>query len=208
MEQAKTPKAYINIKDLGFAPIATEDGGTATYGAPIQTRGLKTVGLPAGGEITVAWADGAPIESAVGDGEPTLTLGLHQLSPEIEEMIFDKTFDASGISEENWGHQPKPVAVWFKSERKDGSYRWTGFKKVLFAPPEEERAAKEGEIEFGEYSIEGRIMKVEGSEAKKIMADTRRSGETPFNDDTFFTRLLGDSYTPNTTTTTTTAAGV
>lgn len=198
MEQAKTPKAYINIKDLGFAPIETEEAGTITYGLPVQTRGLKTVGLPAGGEITVAWADGSPIESAVGDGEPTLTFGLHQLSEEIEEMIFNQTFDAEGISEEEWGHQPQPVAVWFKSERKDGSYRWTGFKKVLFAPPEEERAAKEGTIEFGEYSIEGRIMKAEGSEAKKVIADSARVGDTgTFSDDTFFTRLLGDSYVPN-----------
>lgn len=196
MEQAKTPKAYINIKDLGFAPIETEEAGTITYGSPVQTRGLKTVGLPAGGEITVAWADGSPIESAVGDGEPTLTFGLHQLSEEIEEMIFNQTFDADGISEEEWGHQPQPVAVWFKSERKDGSYRWTGFKKVLFAPPEEERAAKEGSIEFGEYSIEGRIMKAEGSEAKKVVADSARAGEA-FSDDKFFTRLLGDSYVPN-----------
>ncbi|GAB3061864.1 major tail protein [Salinicoccus sesuvii] len=195
MEQAKTPKAYINIKDLGFAPITGEDGTTVTYGSPIQTRGMKTVGLPAGGEIAVAWADGAPIESAVGDGEPSLTFGLHELSPEIEKMIFNVTFDQDGIAEEKWGHQPTPVAVWFKSERLDGTYRWTGFKKVLFAPPEEERSAKEGTIEFGDKSIEGRIMKVDGSDAKKVMADSREVGETgTFNDDTFFQRLLGDAY--------------
>lgn len=199
MEQAQTPKQYINIKDLGFAPIESEDGSSVTYGTAIQTRGLKTVGLPAGGEITVAWADGSPIESAVGDGEPTLTLGLHQLSPEIEEMMFGVTFDADGVAEENWGHQPKPVAVWFKSERKDGTYRWVGFKKVLFAPPEEERASKEGTIEFGEYSIEGRIMRVDGSDAKKVMADSKRVGDSgTFSDDSFFTKLLGDSYTTGT----------
>jgi phi13 family phage major tail protein len=197
MEKAKTPKAYINIQDLGFAPITDEGEGTVTYGTPIQTRGLKTVGLPAGGEIVVAWADGAPIESAVGDGEPTLTFGLHQLSPEIEEMIFNQVFDADGISEEEWGHQPTPVAVWFKSQRQDGTYRWTGFKKVLFAPPEEERAAREGTPEYGEYSIEGRVMKVEGSEAKKVVADSARATED-FSDDKFFVRLLGDAYTPAT----------
>ncbi|WP_213810608.1 hypothetical protein [Jeotgalicoccus sp. WY2] len=79
--KAKTPKAYINVTELGFALIESEESGVITYGTPIQTRGLKTVGLPAGGDITVAWADGSPIESAVGDGEPTLTLGLHELSP-------------------------------------------------------------------------------------------------------------------------------
>lgn len=197
MEQAQTPKQYINIKDLGFAKIEEEDGSSVSYGTPIQTRGLKTVGLPAGGDISVAFADGAPIESAVGDGEPTLTFGLHQLSPEIEELIYNHTFDENGISEEEWGHQPNDVAVWFKSERKDGSYRWTGFKKVAFAPPGEERAAKEGTIEWGEYSIEGRVLKVDGSNAKKVVADTKKvTGET-FSDDTFFTRLLGDAYTPD-----------
>ncbi|WP_213810607.1 major tail protein [Jeotgalicoccus sp. WY2] len=112
-------------------------------------------------------------------------------------MIFNHTFDSEGIVEENWGHQPRPVAVWFKSERLDGTYRWTGFKKVLFAPPEEERAAKEGTIEFGDKSIEGRIMKAEGSEAKKVMADSKKVGDSgTFSDDAFFTKLLGDSYTP------------
>lgn len=195
MKQAKTPKAYINVKDLGFAPIDEENETGLTYGTPIQTRGLKTIGLPEPGEIAVAWADGSPIESAVGDGEPTLTLGLHQLSPEIEEMIFNQTFDEDGIAEEKWGHQPTPVAVWFKRERKDGTYRWHGFKKVLFSPPAEESAAKEGTIEYGEMSIEGRVMKAEGSETKHTKADSSKAGEE-FSDDKFFTRLLGDSYTP------------
>lgn len=198
IKKAETPKAYINIKDLGFALITEEDGTKVTYGEQIQTRGLKTVGLPAGGEVSVAFADGAPIESAVGDGEPTLTFGLHQLSPEIEELIFNHVFDQDGISEEEWGHQPNDVAVWFKSERKDGSYRWTGFKKVTFSPPAEERAAKEGSIEWGELSIEGRVMKVDGSEAKKVVADSNKIGESgTFSDDKFFTRLLGDSYVPD-----------
>lgn len=193
MKQATTPKAFINVKDLGFAPIESETGGTVTFGEPIQTRGLKSVGLPTGGDITLAWADGSPIESAVGEGEPTLTLGLHQLPIEVEEMIFNTAFDTDGIAVEEWGAQPKPVAVWFKRERKDGSYTLHGFPKVLFSRPAEETTAKEGSVEFGQMSIEGRIMRPEDSNVKHIKADSSKS-ET-FEENNFFQKLINQTIT-------------
>lgn len=188
VKQAKTPLAFVNVKDLGFAVQTEDENGTFTYEEPIQTRGLRTVGIETGGELTVAYADGLIIETAKSDGEGTVTLGMHSFPEEIRQVIFNETPDENGVYVEKAGKQHPYVAMWFKHERKDGSYKLIGLTKVMFNDPSMEGSTKEASIEFGEETAEGRALHRLADEARKVTADSRH--ET-FDEDAFFEALLG-----------------
>ena len=57
VKYAKTPKSFINIKDLGFALLETDElDGTIKYSNVTQTRGLQEISVETGGEIVNAYA--------------------------------------------------------------------------------------------------------------------------------------------------------
>lgn len=52
VKYAKTPKSFINIKDLGFALLETDElDGTIKYSNVTQTRGLQEISVETGGEL-------------------------------------------------------------------------------------------------------------------------------------------------------------
>ena len=56
VKYAKTPKSFINIKDLGFALLETDElDGTIKYSNVTQTRGLQEISVETGGEIVNAY---------------------------------------------------------------------------------------------------------------------------------------------------------
>lgn len=192
VQQAQTPKAFVNVKDIGFAVLLQDENVSFTYDEPIQTKGLRTVGIEPGGELTNAYADGKIIESAKSDGESTVTLGLHSFPEEVREVIFNEQPDENGVYKEVAGKQNPYVAMWFTHERADGSYKLIGLTKVMFNDPAMEAATKEASIEFGEETAEGTALHREADEVRKVTADSRH--ET-FSEDAFFEELLGKPLT-------------
>ncbi|WP_392387165.1 major tail protein, partial [Staphylococcus haemolyticus] len=73
---AKTPKAFINIKDLGFALLDTDEQDNVKYTNVTQTRGLQEISVETGGETVNAYADGTIIESGTTDGEGKISMTM------------------------------------------------------------------------------------------------------------------------------------
>ncbi|MFD1416801.1 major tail protein [Oceanobacillus jeddahense] len=190
VKQAKTPMAFVNVKDLGFAIQKTDESGAFEYDEPLQTKGLRTIGIESGGELVSAYADGVIIESAKSDGESTVSLGMHSFPEEVREEIFNEKPDENGVYSEKAGKQNPYVAVWFKHERKDGSYKLIGLTKVMFNDPSMEGATKEASIEFGEETAEGTSLHRQADEVRKVTADSKHED---FSEDKFFQALLGKS---------------
>ena len=91
VKYAKTPKSFINIKDLGFALLETDElDGTIKYSNVTQTRGLQEISVETGGEIANAYADGSIIESGTTDGEGKISMTMHAFPQEIRELIFNE----------------------------------------------------------------------------------------------------------------------
>ena len=149
VKYAKTPKSFINIKDLGFALLETDElDGTIKYSNVTQTRGLQEISVETGGEIVNAYADGSIIESGTTDGEGKISMTMHAFPQEIRELIFNEIYNETGVYSEERGKQNNYVAVWFKRERRDGSYQQVGLTKVMFADPNLEGKTAEEDWEF------------------------------------------------------------
>lgn len=194
VKQAKTPKAYINIKDLGFAVLKEDEPGKdgIKYEKVTQTRGLQEIGIETGGELVNAYADGGIIESGNTDGESTINLTMHAFPQEIRSIIFNEIYDDKGIYEEVRGKQNNYVAVWFKRERRDGSFQRIGLTKVMFSEPNIDGSSAEDNWEFSQEESEGTAMHRIGDDKRKIIFDSKTKDE---DEKEFFQRLLLGAYT-------------
>ena len=196
VKYAKTPKSFINIKDLGFALLETDElDGTIKYSNVTQTRGLQEISVETGGEIVNAYADGSIIESGNTDGEGKISMTMHAFPQEIRELIFNEVYDENGVYAEKRGKQNNYVAVWFKHERRDGSYQQVGLTKVMFADPNLEGKTAEEDWEFSSEESEGTAMHRVADGKRKILFDSSREGADV---DSFFQELLNGAYNSKT----------
>ncbi|UXR83227.1 major tail protein [Staphylococcus sp. IVB6214] len=187
---AKTPKAYINIKDLGFALLKQDEpDGTIKYEKITQTRGLQEISVETGGEVQNAYADGGIIESGNTDGEGKISMTMHAFPKEIRELIFNEIYDEKGVYSEEQGKQNNYVAVWFKRERRDGTFQRVGLTKVMFSDPQVEGKTAEENWEFSSEESEGVAMHRIADGKRKIMFDSALEGA---DEKEFFKRLLGN----------------
>lgn len=192
VKYAKTPKSFINIKDLGFALLDTDElDGTIKYSNVIQTRGLQEISVETGGEIVNAYADGSIIESGNTDGEGKISMTMHAFPQEIRELIFNEIYDENGVFEEVKGKQNRYVAVCFKRERRDGTYQHVGLTKVMFSDPNLEGKTAEEDWEFSSEESEGTAMHRIADGKRKILFDSAREGA---KEDSFFEKLLNGAY--------------
>ncbi|HEC2149867.1 TPA: Ig-like domain-containing protein [Staphylococcus delphini] len=187
---AKTPKSFINIKDLGFALLKTDEAdGTIEYTNITQTRGLQEISVETGGDIVNAYADGGIIESGNTDGEGKISMTMHAFPQEIRELIFNEIYNEKGVYAEQQGKQNNYVAVWFKRERRDGTFQRVGLTKVMFSDPQIEGKSSEENWEFSSEESEGTAMHRVADGKRKIMFDSAKDGA---DEKEFFKTLLAN----------------
>lgn len=191
VKYAKTPKAFINIKDLGFALLDTDEQDEIKYTNVTQTRGLQEISVETGGDTVNAYADGTIIESGTTDGEGKISLTMHAFPQSIRELIFSEVYEEDGVFQEKKGKQNKYVAVWFKRERRDGTYQLVGLTKVLFSDPKLEGKTAEDDWDFSSEESEGTAMHRLNDDVRKILFDSAREGA---KEDAFFKKLLKGAY--------------
>ena len=100
---------------------------------------------------------------------------MHAFPQEIRELIFNEIYNEAGVYSEERGKQNNYVAVWFKRERRDGSYQQVGLTKVMFCDPNLEGKTAEEDWEFSSEESEGTAMhRIDGK--RKILFDSSREG--------------------------------
>ncbi|TDM15700.1 major tail protein [Macrococcus bovicus] len=189
--QAKTPKSFINVKDLGFAVVATDELTGTTYTNVTQTRGLQKISVETGGELKTAFADGLIIEAGNTDGSGKIGMTMHAIPAEIRKIIFNEKADEKGIISEVAGQQNNYVAVWFKRERRDGTYQLIGLTKVMFSNPKLEGETAKADWDFSSEDTDGTAMHRQSDRKRKITWDSASALGTEAD---FFTELLKGAY--------------
>ncbi|MCE5042827.1 Ig-like domain-containing protein [Staphylococcus chromogenes] len=190
VKYAKTPKSFINVKDLGFALLETDEAdGTVKYTNITQTRGLQEISVETGGEVVNAYADGGIIESGNTDGEGKISMTMHAFPQEIRQLIFNEVYNEHGVYAEKQGKQNNYVAVWFKRERKDGTFQRVGLTKVMFSDPQIEGKTSEENWEFSSEESEGTAMHRIADGKRKILFD---SAKEEADENEFFKELFSN----------------
>ncbi len=205
VKHASAPKAYINITGLGFAKL-TKEGAELKYSDITKTRGLQKIGVETGGELKTAYADGGPIESGNTDGEGKISLQMHAFPKEIRKIVFNEDYDEDGVYEEKQGKQNNYVAVWFRQERSDGTFRTVLLPKVMFTNPKIDGETAEKDWDFSSEEVEGEALfpLVDNKKSvRKYIFDsanmTNHGGDGEKGEEAFLKKILGEEYTGNVT---------
>lgn len=190
-KNAQTPRAFVNVRNVGFAQIESMDETATKYKSAMLTRGVKSVSSESSSEPKVTYADGLEIESGRSNGSRTISLLMHEFSGEVRDYIFGDTPDEQGITAERRNQVTPEVAFWFVHERRDGTFKVYLFPRCIFNEPNLEANQEEDDYEWTEETSEGMAMYRLSDEVRRFVYDSRNATGT-LND--LLVKVFGSDY--------------
>lgn len=173
MAKAREPRAFVNVRNVGFAKIETMDDEATTYAPALLTRGIKSISSESSSEVKVAYADGLEIETGRNNGTRSMSLVMHEFPTEVSALLFNQEPDENGVVAEKRNDTNSEVATWFVHERKDGTYKLYIFPRVAFNEPNLEAQQEEDDYEWTEETSEGMAMYRLNDEIRRFVYDSK-----------------------------------
>lgn len=142
MTETRRPVPKIGVDMLYVAPITKDDESGIEYGAAIRLPGLNSIGYDPATQSGTYDADDGAYETMSGDGETKVTIKVADLLSEHYALLLGVSQDTTGVLEEGIADNPPEMAVGFRSQKSDGSYRFVWCLKGKFAKSAEAYATK------------------------------------------------------------------
>lgn len=151
--------ATIGLRDLYVDVLTSDEEGTAVYeNSPARLAKAISADLSVNfAQATLKADDGTDVTVSIFvDGE--LKLGINDLSAEAAAKILGLKPDSKGVLISNADDMPPYVAIGFRAQRPDGTFRYIWLYKVKFNVPSESYKTKGESIEFTTPEITGKII--------------------------------------------------
>ncbi|NIK10925.1 major tail protein [Alkalibacillus almallahensis] len=151
--------ATIGLKDIYYA-IITDDTDTAgtTYGEPKRMGGAMTANIQPTFNSADLRSDDGVAETAESRGVTTVSVNTDDLSPEVQSDIYGKKINNDGALVDSQDDRPPYLALMFRAEKANGSYRYTVLYRGKFTPPEINYETKQETPAFQTPTTEGRFL--------------------------------------------------
>lgn len=124
MSKTVRPVPRIGVDMLYVAKILTDDDKGTTYDSPRRLIGLNNIGYDPATQSASYDADDGSYESYSVDGDTTVTIRQADLTPEDYAYLFGVQRGETGVITEGAEDSAPYIAVGFRSQKSDGSYRY------------------------------------------------------------------------------------
>lgn len=151
--------ATIGLDRLYYAKITEDVNGEETYSTPVVLAKAMTAELSVELVEAILYADDGAAEVVKDFNSGTLTLGVDDIGPTVAADLTGATTDDNGVlisASENVG---TPVAVGFRAQKANGTYRYFWLYRVKFGLPATNLQTKADSITFSTPTIEGTVMR-------------------------------------------------
>lgn len=151
--------ATIGLDRLYYSKITEDINGEETYAVPSVLAKAITAELSVELVEAILYADDGAAEVVKDFNSGTLTLGVDDIGPTVAADLTGATTDDNGVlisASENVG---TPVAVGFRAQKANGTYRYFWLYKVIFGLPATNLQTKADTITFSTPTIEGTVMR-------------------------------------------------
>lgn len=151
--------ATIGLDRLYYSKITEDVNGEETYGPPTVLAKAITAELSVELVEGILYADDGAAEVVKDFNSGTLTLGVDDIGPTVAADLTGATTDDNGVlisASENVG---TPVAVGFRAQKANGTYRYFWLYRVKFGLPATNLQTKADSITFSTPTIEGTVMR-------------------------------------------------
>jgi phi13 family phage major tail protein len=148
----------IGLDKLYYAPITeAQDTGEETYGTPVMLARAITAQLTIELAESILYADDSAAEIVKEFKSGKLTLGVDNIGRSAAAALVGAATDDNGVlisASEDGG---APVAIGFRAQKANGSYRYFWLFRVKFGVPSTNLTTKGDSITFSTPTIEGTV---------------------------------------------------
>ncbi|SHO43584.1 major tail protein [Anaerocolumna xylanovorans] len=151
--------ATIGLDRLYYSKITEDSSGVETYAVPSVLAKAITAELSVELIEAILYADDGAAEVVKDFNSGTLTLGVDDIGPTVAADLTGASTDDNGVlisASENVG---TPVAVGFRAQKANGTYRYFWLYRVKFGLPATNLQTKADSITFSTPTIEGTVMR-------------------------------------------------
>lgn len=193
--------ATIGLDRLYYSKITEDSSGVETYAVPSVLAKAITAELSVELIEAILYADDGAAEVVKDFNSGTLTLGVDDIGPTVAADLTGASTDDNGVlisASENVG---TPVAVGFRAQKANGTYRYFWLYRVKFGLPATNLQTKADSITFSTPTIEGTVMrrnKLDGMGKHPWKAEVTEgdAGVSPATITGWFTQVYEPVYTP------------
>lgn len=144
MAENRKPVPKIGVDMLYVAPVIRDDETGVIYGEPIRLPGLNSIGYDPSTKSATYDADDGTYESFVADGVTSVSIRVADLLSEHYVLLLGLKQDEVGVIYEGTEDNPPEMALGWRSQKSDGSYRFVWVLKGKFGKSSESYATKSG----------------------------------------------------------------
>lgn len=151
--------ATIGLDRLYYAKITEGSTGDETYATPVALAKAISAELSIELSEAILYADDGPAEVVKEFKSGTLSLGVADIGVAAAQDLTGAALDSNNVlisASEDGGD---PVAIGFRAQKSNGSYRYFWLYRVKFGVPATNLATKGDSITFSTPTIEGTVMR-------------------------------------------------
>lgn len=165
----------IGLRDLHYIKIEEDTAEGVSYttendGAPVNIAGVISAKISPSSNTATLYADDGPDEVATALGEISVELNVKDLPLDIQADLLGHTV-TSGVMYRSADDIAPYVAIGFRSEKSNGSFRYIWLYKGKFKQIEQEYKTKEDTPAFQTPTIVGTFVKRVYDDAWQAIVD-------------------------------------
>ena len=151
--------ATIGLDRLYYSKITEDSSGIETYAVPSVLAKAITAELSVELIEAILYADDGAAEVVKDFNSGTLTLGVDDIGPTVAADLTGASTDDNGVLISASENVCTPVAVGFRAQKANGTYRYFWLYRVKFGLPATNLQTKADSITFSTPTIEGTVMR-------------------------------------------------
>lgn len=137
----------IGLDNFHYTPITSDTTTSTVYGTAVKVPNVTQCNINFNSAIETFFADDGPAVVYSQIGEVEIEVGVADLSPTDYAFLIGADY-ARGVVEYGTGASAPDVAISFRSQKADGSYRYLTVLKGKFSVPEANHETKADGVNF------------------------------------------------------------
>ncbi len=152
-------RPLIGLDMLYYAPLLTDTSGGTSYDTPLRLENIVSLSVTPNTEISTFFADDGPREAFSQIGEVDVSLQLPDIASEDYAFLIGANYNI-GTGQMTYATNAiaPEVAIGFRAQKSDGSYRYIWLMKGKFGVANMEHQTKESGVNFQTMTLNGKFL--------------------------------------------------
>ncbi len=152
-------RPLIGVDMLYYAPVLTDTSSGATYDTPVRLENLVSITVTPNTEIATFFADDGPREAYSQIGEVDVAIQLPDIAAADYAYLIGANYNSgTGSMYYTTADTAPEVAIGFRAQKSDGTYRYIWLMKGKFGVANMEHQTKEGSVNFQTMTLNGKFL--------------------------------------------------